>query len=189
MSLLFAHDTLILDANCVIGLYASKQMAEILAAIPRTITVAAYVAEKETGWVYGELDEFGQRTREPINLQPIIDTELLQIVTIETENEAETFATFSAMIRDQGESITGAIAFHRNWAIALDDKKARRLFTTHARHLQLFYTLELVKHWVDIASPSSDAITAMLRNIRSGAKYTPTRLHPLYEWWHNFEGG
>jgi hypothetical protein len=102
MALLFVHDTLILDANCVIGLYASRQIAEILMAIPRTITVAAYVAEKETQWVYGEPNDSGQPIREPIVLKPLIDAGLLQIVTIESEGEAEAFATFSAMIRDQG---------------------------------------------------------------------------------------
>jgi hypothetical protein len=95
MALHFAHDTLILDANCVIGLYASQQMAEILAAIPRTVTVAAYVAEKETQWVYRGLDDVGQPVRIPIALQPIINTGLFQIVNIETEDEAEAAATFS----------------------------------------------------------------------------------------------
>ncbi|RIK41792.1 MAG: hypothetical protein DCC55_10825 [Chloroflexi bacterium] len=189
MPLLFAHNTLILDANCVIGLYASRYMAEILDAIPPTVTIAAYVADNETDWIYGPLDESGQQIREPIDLQPVLDAGLLHIVTVESEDEAEALVTFSAMIRDQGEAVTGAIALCRNWAIALDDKKARRLFTEYAGHLQLFYTLELVKHWVDTVSPSSSTITDMLRNIRSGARYTPHRHHPLYSWWHNFGGG
>lgn len=189
MALHFAHDTLILDANCVIGLYASQQMVEILAAIARTVTVAAYVAEKETQWVYGGLDDASQPIRIPIALQPLINAGLLQIVNIETEGEAETVATFSAMIRDQGEAITGAIALHRHWAIALDDRKARRLFTDYAEQLQLIYTLELVKHWVDVSSPPAVVVTTALRNIRTGAKYTPRRGHPLFDWWHQHGGG
>jgi len=188
MSLLYAHDTLILDANCVISLYASKQMANILAAIPKTITIAAYVSENEALWVYSEPDESGQRTKEPILLQPLIDTGLLHIVTIQSEDEAEIFATFAAMIRDQGEAITGAIAFKRNWAIVVDDEKARRLFHQNASHLQLIYMLELVKHWVEVDSPPDEIITATLQNIRKRATYTPRNQHPLYKWWHSNGG-
>lgn len=183
MPLLFAHNVLILDANCVIGLYATRRMAEILAAIPRTVTIATYVFENETQSIYSPLDEHGQRTKEPINLQPLVDAKLLQIVAIETEAEAETVVNLAALIGDQGESITGAIAFHRDWAIGLDDRKARRLFAQYAGHLQLIYTLDLVKHWVEISSPDLEVITSTLVNIRHGARYLPHRQHPLYEWW------
>jgi hypothetical protein len=189
MSFRFAHDTLILDANCVINLYASQRMAEILATIPPNITIATYVAEREAQTVFGPPDDAGKRMREPIRLQPLIDADLLQIISIESEQEAEYFATFSAMTRDRGEAVTGAIALHHNWAIALDDKNARRLFTNHAGHLQLVYTLEIVKHWVDAASPSHSEIISTLQNIRQRARYAPTKFHPLWDWWHSFDGG
>ncbi len=183
MPLLFAHNVLILDANCVIGIYATRRMSEVLATIPRTVTIATYVFEKETQSIYGPLDEHGQRTKEPINLQPLVDAKLLRIVTIQSEAEAEIVVNLAGLIGDQGESITGAIAFHRDWAIGIDDRKARRLFAQYASHLQLIYTLDLVKYWFEINSPSLEDVASTLVNIRNGARYLPHRQHPLYEWW------
>lgn len=184
MSLFFAHNTLILDADCVINLYASGQMGAVLATIPRAITVAAYVTDKEALYVWSQPDSPGEPNKEPIRLQPFIDQGLLQLVQINSEEEAEVTITFASMIRGQGEAITGAIAYCRNWAIVADDKKARRLFAYHASHLQLLYTLDLVKYWADSAGASPDQIADALRNIRRCATYTPPADHPLYDWWH-----
>lgn len=189
MPLEFHHDTLIVDASCLINLYASNQLANILQAIPKTVTVAAYVANREALFIQGEVNESGERTKEQIVLQPFIDAGLLHIVDLAEEDETETFATFSALIVDRGEAVTGAIALHRNWAIIVDDKKARRLFQQHASRLQLVYTLELIKHWVDCEAPIAAMITTTLQNIRKRAIYTPHRQHPLYEWWHRYNGG
>ncbi|HMN28708.1 MAG TPA: hypothetical protein PKE45_11215 [Caldilineaceae bacterium] len=188
MSLLFAHDTLILDADCVISLYASGQMGEILAAIPRSITVTTYVAEREALWIWGEPDPAGVRPKHQIELQPFIDQGLLHLVQIDSEEEAEVFATFAAMIRGQGEAITGALAYCRNWAIVVDDRRARRLFTDHAPHLQLLYTLDLVKHWTDSTAAPSNLTTQALRNIRHRATYRPAADHPLFGWWRMLGG-
>lgn len=182
-------NTLILDASCVISLYASRQMFHILDAIPRTVTVATYVAEKEVLNVYGDPGENGQPVRQPVDLRPFIDAGLLQLVSIDSEEEAETFATFASMIRDQGEAITGAIAYHRNWAVVMDDRKARRLLSEHAGHLPLLYTLDLVKYWADVQSPAPSLLSTALQNIRHYALYTPPRRHLLFDWWHENDGG
>ena len=113
---------------------------------------------------------------------------IIEDVASELEKEW-TLATFSALIADRGEAITGAIALHRNWAIVIDDKRARRLFQQNASQLQLIYTLELVKHWVELDSPSIDVLTTTLQNIRHRATYTPRRQEPLYDWWHQHNGG
>lgn len=189
MSFDFAHNTLILDANSLICLYASQQIIPILKAIPKTIAVATYVTQKEALWIRGESSELGRDERESIQVQPLVDSGLLQIVTIDSEEEAEMFATFASQIRDQGEAITGAIALNRNWAIVLDDEKARRLFQRSAAHLQLIYTLELVKYWVDLACPAENLIIETLQNIRKRAIYTPRKQNPLYAWWHLYQGG
>lgn len=189
MPLQFSHDTLIIDASCLINLYASNQLANILRSIPKNVAVAAYVADREALFIHGELNESGERTKEQISLQPLIDTGLLHIVDLASEAEAETLATFSALIADRGEAITGAIALHRNWAIIVDDKKARRLFQQNASQLQLIYTLDLVKHWVEVDSPTVDVIIQTLQNIRRRATYTPRRQEPLYNWWHQHNDG
>lgn len=164
----FAHDCIILDASCIISLYASGQMAEILNSIPKSITVAAYVSNREALWSYSGPDGDIRRDKARIDLQPFVDVGLLTIVDIDNETEEELFVDLAARL-GAGEAVTGAIAFHRNWAIAIDDKKARALFEREAPHLQLVYTLEMVKYWVDIAHPSPMTIASALHNIQTRA--------------------
>lgn len=186
MPLKLAHDTIILDASCLISLYATGKIKEILEAVPKTVAVTAYVYKVESLWIYSDPDKSGQKLRETIILQPLIDEGVLKIVTTETEAEAETLVSLSMKIRDHGEVCTGAIAINRNWAIAVDDSKARRLFQEVANHLQLVYTLELVKNWTELNSSPPETIAQVLYNIRNRAAYTPQKENPLYLWWNKF---
>lgn len=178
MTLHFKHDTLILDASCVINLYASRKMVEILSAVPADITIAAYVADKEALQIRGSVEN------EDIDLQPMIADGLITIVTPETESETETALSIAAAIRGQGEAETGAIAIHRRWTIALDDRRARNYIAEISSDLQMVYSLELVKHWVDSQSASKSEIQSALQNIRTGGNYIPRRSNPLHRWWH-----
>ncbi|XWK89579.1 MAG: hypothetical protein U7127_05815 [Phormidium sp.] len=80
---------------------------------------------------------------------------------------------------DDGESATCAIAFHRGWAIATDDRKAISFFQKEAPHLQILSTLEVIKHW-------SEELHLALDNMRIKGRYIPHRNHPLLTWWQTF---
>lgn len=125
--------------------------------------------------------------RERVELAPLVESGLLQIVDVETEEEAEIVVTLAAQRLDQGEAITGAIAIHREWALVTDDKRARTVIGQRAQHLQLLYTLELVRHWSELNAIAPDALSMTLRNIRRLSAYTPHKQHPLYDWWHAHE--
>ena len=189
MSLRISNHTLILDASCLITLYASQQMAEILRSISQAVTVTAYVFKEEALFVRTEPDETGARGRERIDLQPFVDAGLLHIVDIESDDEAEEYATLVTQKIGKGEAITGAIAIKRLFATVIDDKKARQVLVKRASQLHLIYTIELVKHWAELNSMTDSEITTTLRCIRRGAAYTPSKEHSLYEWWHRYGGG
>ncbi|MBV7336955.1 hypothetical protein KFU94_53760 [Chloroflexi bacterium TSY] len=155
-------------------------MAEILDAIPPEITIAAYVAEKEALRIRGPVDY------ERIELEPLIVDGLITIVTLETELERETALSIAAAIRGQGEAETGAIAIHRNWCMAVDDKRARNFLAEQAKDVQIIYTLEIVKHWADSCSISEIELRNVLQNIRTGGSYLPRKSNPLYGWWNQF---
>ena len=123
----FSHDCIILDACCIINLYACRQMRAILETIPKNLSVAAYVKDQEVLNIYsGPIDNV-EASSELIELQPFIDDNLLLLVDIETEDEANTYINFAERL-DDGEAITGAIAVNRNWAIATDDLASVKLF-------------------------------------------------------------
>ncbi|MCB9134266.1 MAG: hypothetical protein H6636_02500 [Anaerolineales bacterium] len=185
MSLKFSHDTLILDATCVISLYASGKIDQILKTIPPDITISAYVKDHEVLRIYD--NALGHHLNfKKVDLNPLIKSNLITIVTIDTENEAEILATLASKIIGRGEAETGAIAINRNWAIVTDDKKARKVFRELAPHIQLVYTLELMKHWAETNSISAESITEALLNIQERASYRPWINHPLYSWWYSY---
>lgn len=181
---IFLHDCVILDANCLINLYASGHMSDILGVLPGTVAAADYVLEKEVIWIYNG----SEQEKQSIELQPLIESELLTLVSLKSEAEDIAFIDFAAAIGDDGESITGAIASHRNWAIGIDDRKAIKVFSDEIPNTQLITTPEFIKYWADTAAPGTDVIRMTLQNIRIRAKYEPSQTHPLYSWWQRFNG-
>jgi hypothetical protein len=181
----FSHDCIILDACCIINLFASQQMRAILESIPRSLSVAAYVKDHEALKIYtGPIDNV-QATTELIDLQPFIEKNLLVLADIETEEETTTYINLSERL-DDGEAITGAIAINRNWAIATDDIASLKLFQSRTPHITLVSTLDLVKYWVDTVKPNDGLIYDTLLNIKLRGRYEPHRNHPLREWWQKY---
>jgi predicted nucleic acid-binding protein len=181
----FSHDCIILDACCIINLYASWQMRAILEIIPKSLSVATYVKDQEVLNIYSGPINNEEVSSELIELQPFIDDNLLVLADIETEEEQNTYINFAERL-DDGEAITGAIALNRNWAIATDDLASVKLFQKSASHIALVSTLDLVKYWVDTDKPNENIIRETLLNIRVRGRYEPHRNHPLNEWWQKF---
>ena len=181
MTLSITKSVIILDASCLINLYATNHMAEILQSIPQSITVAAYVFNKEALWIKEYIGE--EWAKKDIQLQPLVDTGLLTLVTLLGETESNLHVLLSSKIRDEGESRTGAIAINRDWAVTLDDRKARRVISETNSHIELIYSLELVKHWVETEKINSSTLKDVLEAIRGGATYLPRKANPLYQWW------
>lgn len=100
----------------------------------------------------------------------------------EPEEEAESFVNY-ATILDDGESATCAIAVHRGWAIATDDKAAISFFQQAAPYLQVLSTLEIIKHWSEETDLDSSALRDVLNAIRVKGRYLPPKSHPLRSWW------
>lgn len=180
------HPCLILDACCVINLYASGRMGDILASIAHVVTVAAYVKDHEAHTVY---TADGSGAREAIDLSPLINQGLLQVVDIASAAESVRFIDFSARLGDDGEAMTGAIATERDWAIGTDDGAARRFFSQDCPRLQLVSSLELLKHWADTTGLPLPELGTALRLVRVRGRYQPKARHPLYTWWQtNYSG-
>lgn len=116
-------------------------------------------------------------------LETAIDKGLLIVVDFESDVEEDTFINYVAVMGDDGESVTGAIAFHRNWAIATDEKRAISFFKKEAPKLNILSTLEIVKHWAETENLSSRKLLAVLKAIRVKGRYKPHKAHPLLGWW------
>ena len=142
-------------------------MEAILKAIPGGVALAIFV-----------LDEEILRS----NLQPFIEQGLIRVVSPDSEAEENAFVNFAVEL-DDGEAVTGAIAMHRHWSIATDDRKARNVFARTNPYVQLLSTPELIKHWADTHKPSIEVVREVLQNIQTQARYKPPAAHALYAWW------
>src|SRR5258707_9937255 len=104
-------------------------MQSILESIPKPVSIAAYVHEMETQKIYTGPDDDVMKETEQINLQPFVEGKLLRVVPLEDGPEAAAAIGFSAATRlDTGEAISAAIAVHRSFSLATDDKAAISFF-------------------------------------------------------------
>lgn len=181
-SITFNHESVILDASCLINLSASGQLRSIIASLPISVAVTRYVQTDEVLWEYAGPDDDVAQTKQQIDLQPLIDQGYLQVVDIESEAEALTMVNYATLM-DDGEAFTSAIAMHRNWAVAVDDRKARKVIADHSPQIQMLSTLDLVRYWAEILPCSSGDLARVLQQIRMRGKYSPHTDHPQINWW------
>jgi len=176
------HSHVILDACCVLNFCASGNFIAILKSIPAQVTVTEVVREKELITLQRLKDEENEGV---IQFETVITQGLLLVVDFESELEEETFVNYAFELGDDGESATCAIAVHRGWAIATDDKKAVSFSQKEAPHLQVLSTLEIIKSWSEGANLTSAELRTVLRAVRTKGRYMPHRNHPLLSWWEN----
>lgn len=176
----FKHSHVVLDACCVLNFCASGYLIEILESIPAQVAITEVVREEELLTLQRLRDESNGDVNQ---FETAIEKDLLSVIDFKSETEEETFVNYVFELGDDGESATGAIAFHRNWAIATDDKKAISFFQREAPHLQILSTLAIVKHWSDKEKLSSVTLRSVLSAIRTKGRYMPHRNHPLLSWW------
>lgn len=183
-----APESLILDASCLLNIYATGRLRDIALAQPYRLGVADYVLEREALYVWHSSSGERREKRVPVDLTPLIEDSIIDVWRLQNEEEETTFVNLASMV-DDGEAITAAIAVHRGFAVATDDRKARRILVKHAPNVLLVSTLELLRQWAEETSVAqSDLQTAMVA-MRSGANYVPGERDPHYEWWQSITGG
>ena len=177
---------LILDASCLLNLYATGRLIEIAAAPPWQLAVADYVLEQEALYVrtIGAHEE--QEGTVPVDLSPLIDEGLLLVLRLENPSEQGYFVELAAVL-DDGEAVTGAIALNRGHAVAIDDRKARRVLGEKASGMKLVSTLDLMRQWSE--SVPVQEVRDALRAMQHGARYVPGQRDPLYAWWRDMMEG
>ena len=120
--------------------------------------------------------------REPVDLTSLLEEGLIQLMCLEHPAEEISFIDLAANL-DDGEAVTGALAFRRGWSVATDDRKARRVLGQLSPPVELVSTLELLKLWAEEVQVPSDELGAAMAEMQSSASYRPGARDPLYEWW------
>ena len=174
------HSHLVLDACCVLNLCASGSFLSILKTIPAQVVVTEVVKQRELKTLQHLTFEDKDGA---IQLERSIQQGLLLVVDFESESEEETFINYVFEMGDDGESATFAIASHRRWAVATDDKKAISFFQKEEPDIQILSTLEIIKYWSEVENINSADLKNALNSVRVRGRYLPAQRHPLYNWW------
>ena len=181
MAALFGPPDIILDACCILNLYASRQIEAILRAIPMRFAAAEAAAAEA---LYMRRGGGGQdaNKREHVDLQPLIRAGLLDILSLETDVEKASYVRFAAEL-DDGEAMTCALAMHREAAVATDDRKAIRVLSSAATHVRVHTTVSLLKWWAEIEQPAEATLKRALTDVQERANFVPGRHDALLPWW------
>ena len=174
--------SLLLDASCLLNLYATGRLREIAAMLPYQLRVADYVLEQEALYTWLPDPASTREQRVPVDLSFLVREGLIQVMRLEHLEEELTFVDLAALV-DDGEAVTGALAFHRRCSLATDDRKARRVLGEQVPTVPLVSTLELLRLWAQEASVPGAELRAAMTAMRSGASYVPGDRDPLYTWW------
>lgn len=176
----FEKPHLILDACCVMTLYGSGRMREILKSLPVEIAVSNYVLGQEALYTYIGPENAPRSSQAPIDLKSVIEEGLINAVSMRQGEETNRFIQLTRHL-DDGEARTVAIAVSRDWDVATDDKKAVSI----CEKMQCFSatTPDLIRHWAERSSIGKKETGEVLRAVRARAVYAPGKSHPLYDWW------
>jgi predicted nucleic acid-binding protein len=166
---------LLLDTCVVLSLYASQHIEEILQANQGPFLIAEAV-RREALYIHVVVD--GIREREPISLEPLIESGILAVVEPESEDELQSLIDYSLKL-DEGEAMTCALALHRGYRIATDERKTINLI---GHQVDIVGTLDLVQAWETTAAVAHAVMQEVLAAIEDRG-YVPGATHRHYEWW------
>ncbi|MBI4333996.1 MAG: hypothetical protein HY673_22260 [Chloroflexi bacterium] len=175
-----SRESIILDASTLLNLYATAKLPEIISALPEKFLVADYVSEHEALYTRRKGTD-GTENREAVDIKPLLSAGVLSEVRLNDEEEQKTFIDLAAEL-DDGEAVTIALAFHRQYTVATDDAKARRVASS-GWNTRTTSALELMKRWSERAQAQREQVRAALLGMWSGASYRPGEKDPLYGWW------
>lgn len=170
---------ILLDACCIINFAASGFLFDILSCIPAQTVITKEVESELSNLPCSEAKSGGSL----IQLQLAIEKQILVITDFNSEGEESLFIDYAFTLGDDGEASIAAIAIHRSWSMATDDKKAISLFRKETPHLEIISTLEIVKYWSQQANLDSYELRKVLESIQNNGSYVPHKNHPLLGWW------
>ncbi len=113
-------------------------------AIPAQVAVPQVVLERELKTLQRLENEENEGATQ---FEAAITQGVLIVVDFKSEAEETSFVNYVFELGDDGESACCAIAVHRGWAIATDDKKAISFIQREISQLQIISTPAIIKHW------------------------------------------
>lgn len=178
-----AMKPVILDACCLLNLHAGGRFEDMIRQTGVQFLVEHYVLKSEAQSVWsGSESDAGPPVRDAVDPSGIHG--FLGVVQIETESEAGSFLELATIgDLDDGEARTLALALHRGYAVATDEKKARSVLAARGSRTRLLSTPDLVYRWAYGNQIPKQDVQRVIRGIETVGRYIPSSREPHYKWW------
>ena len=167
-----------IDASTLLNLLATGEIESILRSMP----VPKFVCSAAASEVLYLRHQDADHAPELVSIDPLVEQGLLTLASPESPEEKTLFVQFAAKI-DDGEAMSLALCVSRGYALATDDRKARRITTSLAEPIPLLATSELLFHWFQSNTVSPDRIREVLGAVELRARFRPWPEYPLRDWW------
>ena len=168
---------LLQDACVLINLLASGRFEDIARAGPYRFVIASAVCGEALYIRDGT-------TGKPIliDLEPHLVAGLIEIITVETDEERAAYITYAGQL-DDGEAMSLALAESRHLALATDDRKARALIKRESINVELSSTASVLQNWEKMAGIPNPEIKTVIEQIQKCARFVPSPETPEGQWW------
>jgi hypothetical protein len=171
---------LLLDACCLINLFASRRIEAILSQLPASFHIADAVMA-EALFILPDPAQ-GEIEPQPVSAETLISAGLVARVRPETESELAAYVDFASVL-DDGEAMTCALASLHGYDIATDERKAIRVLRERAPHVAVHTTPALIRTWIELAKVDRATAALVVSNIETRGRFRPGRHEPLQAWW------
>jgi predicted nucleic acid-binding protein len=164
----------VLDTSVALNLLATGVGVAVLKTLEVNCFVCSAVVDEA---IYIRSDDPAQ-TREAVSIDPWLLSGTVDITSPNGPLEEELYVQFAGDL-DDGEAMSLAICRARGYALATDDRKARRI----AGQLQLLSTSQIFHHWANRTGAAAGELKRVLSAIELRARFIPPHDDPLREWW------
>jgi hypothetical protein len=172
----------LLDACCIINLFATGRVEEILQSLPYDFATSHGIVATEVISVARASSPNAPMERELIPPSRLESLDALRILDLSGDEELAVFLQFAAQL-DDGEASICALALSRGGALATDDRKTLRLLERQYPHLGVVQTPELLYEWVQLSKMPDDEAGRLLRAVQQRGRFYPRRDAPRFDWW------
>lgn len=182
----------LLDASCLINLFATGRTEEILQALSYRFAVARYVVEEEVLEIDAEepdptsVSGEGRLSLHPL-LAELVEKGILEQLDVDSEEEEAQLVRFAAHL-DDGEAHTCALALVRAARVATHDKKAIRVLRSAWEgqgqvEEPVLRTSELLFSWARGHGVDETEIGRIVQAIARRASFFPPKNDPNFKHW------
>jgi len=170
---------LILDTSVALNLLAAGAGLSVLESLEVNCFVCSAVVDET---IYVRSDN-PTEPREAVSIDPWLASGAVKVINPESLLEEELYVQFAADL-DDGEAMSLAVCRARGYALATDDRKARRIAGRLAPPgVQLLSTSQIVHHWAVRTGAAPGELKRILSAIELRARFIPPHDDPLREWW------